>query len=91
MLYDIEFLYYNIKIYLYPQHADAKLFKEKDEPTEEHLEMLLWAYSPEAAKVKKVIKETHEEKQDGGDKRDSRKRKSSGNENESPSKKQKED
>ncbi|KAJ2941833.1 hypothetical protein O0L34_g10641 [Tuta absoluta] len=69
------------------KYADAKLF-EKDEPTKEHLEMLLWAYSPEASKVKKVIDETKEEVED---KRESRKRKSSANESESPSKKHKDD
>lgn len=29
-----------------------KLFKESGEPTEEHLEMIYWAYSPQPAKVK---------------------------------------
>ncbi|XP_061727355.1 uncharacterized protein LOC133532621 isoform X1 [Cydia pomonella] len=64
------------------KHANAKLFNDKDEPTAEHLELLLWAYSPEAAKVKKVVPETKESKQD-------RKRKSSGGD-ETPSKKKKE-
>ncbi|XP_063371883.1 myb-like protein X [Cydia amplana] len=63
------------------KHANAKLFNDKDEPTAEHLELLLWAYSPEAAKVKKVVPETKEAKD--------RKRKSSGGD-ESPSKKKKE-
>ncbi|KOB70230.1 Uncharacterized protein OBRU01_11665 [Operophtera brumata] len=31
------------------------------EPTKEHLEFLLWAYSPEAARVKKLLKETKED------------------------------
>ncbi|XP_049884306.1 myb-like protein X [Pectinophora gossypiella] len=70
------------------KYADAKLF-DKDEPTKEHLEMILWAYSPEAAKVKKVLSETKEEKEE--DKKESRKRKSSTSDRESPSKKQKED
>ncbi|XP_045456299.1 uncharacterized protein LOC123666136 [Melitaea cinxia] len=65
------------------KHSEAKLFNDKDEPTPEHLEMLLWAYSPEAAKVKKVIKETSVEKEVN------RKRRSSAKE-ESPSKKTKE-
>ncbi|XP_059056026.1 uncharacterized protein LOC131849913 isoform X2 [Achroia grisella] len=67
------------------KHADAKLFNEKDEPTSEHLELLLWAYSPEAARVKKVVPETKEEKQDGD-----RKRRASDRDSESPSKKKKE-
>ncbi|CAH2083553.1 unnamed protein product [Euphydryas editha] len=66
------------------KHSEAKLFNEKDEPTAEHLEMLLWAYSPEAARVKKVIKETSVEKEVND-----RKRKSSAGD-ESPSKKKKE-
>ncbi|CAH0698369.1 unnamed protein product [Spodoptera exigua] len=61
------------------QHADAKLFTEKDEPTAEHLEMLLWAYSPDPARVKKYLPETKEE----------RKRRSSGREDDSPSKRTK--
>ncbi|XP_048002511.1 uncharacterized protein LOC125239076 [Leguminivora glycinivorella] len=61
------------------KHADAKLFNDKDEPTPEHLELLLWAYSPEAAKVKKLVPETKED----------RKRKSSGGDD-TPSKKKKE-
>ncbi|KAF9405607.1 hypothetical protein HW555_013734 [Spodoptera exigua] len=44
------------------KHADAKLFTEKDEPTAEHLEMLLWAYSPDPARVKKYLPETKEER-----------------------------
>ncbi|XP_052748137.1 uncharacterized protein LOC128200067 [Galleria mellonella] len=68
------------------KYAEAKLFNEKDEPTKEHLELLLWAYSPEAARVKKVVPETKEEKQDGGD----RKRRASDRDSESPSKKKKE-
>nr|XP_026486485.1 uncharacterized protein LOC113393688 [Vanessa tameamea] len=66
------------------KHSDAKLFDDKDEPTAEHLEMLLWAYSPEAARVKKVISETNESKEVND-----RKRKSSADD-ESPSKKKKE-
>ncbi|KAH9643723.1 hypothetical protein HF086_007693 [Spodoptera exigua] len=61
------------------EHADAKLFTEKDEPTAEHLEMLLWAYSPDPARVKKYLPETKEE----------RKRRSSGREDDSPSKRTK--
>ncbi|XP_075990004.1 uracil-DNA degrading factor [Anticarsia gemmatalis] len=53
------------------KYADAKLFNEKDEPTAEHLDMLLWAYSPEAARVKKCVPETKDETTD------SRKRRSS--------------
>lgn len=71
----------------YLQHADAVLFKDNDEPTDEHLELLLWAYSPEPAKVKKLIPETKPEakKVEG-----SRKRKSgSEDEEETPSKKKK--
>ncbi|XP_021199131.3 uncharacterized protein LOC110382773 [Helicoverpa armigera] len=45
------------------KHADAKLFNDKDEPTAEHLQMLLWAYSPEPARVKKYIPETKEQKE----------------------------
>ncbi|CAH2227047.1 jg19665, partial [Pararge aegeria aegeria] len=68
------------------KHEDAKLFNEKDEPTAEHLEMLLWAYSPEAARVKKVIPETEAAK-DVND----RKRRSSGHDSDdTPSKKKKE-
>ncbi|CAH0730832.1 unnamed protein product, partial [Brenthis ino] len=62
------------------KYAEAKLFNDKDEPTPEHLEMLLWAYSPEMARVKKVIPEAVQE---------SRKRRCS-EEEESPSKKKKE-
>ncbi|CAG4970185.1 unnamed protein product [Colias eurytheme] len=68
------------------KHAEAKLFNEKDEPTPEHLEMLLWAYSPELARVKKLIPETKESKDD---KQTDRKRRHSDRE-ESPSKKKKE-
>ncbi|XP_045783215.1 uncharacterized protein LOC123879510 [Maniola jurtina] len=68
------------------KHADAKLFNEKDEPTAEHLEMLLWAYSPEPARVKKLIPETNETKHDND-----RKRRSSGHDSDdTPSKKKKE-
>ncbi|XP_072947047.1 uncharacterized protein Ude [Epargyreus clarus] len=70
------------------KHADAKLFNEKDEPTKEHIEMLLWAYSPEAARVKKLIPETKDEK-DKKEEND-RKRRSSGRDDESPSKRKKE-
>ncbi|KAG7306853.1 hypothetical protein JYU34_008316 [Plutella xylostella] len=69
------------------KHADAVLFKDNDEPTDEHLELLLWAYSPDPAKVKKLIPETKPEakKVEG-----SRKRKSgSEDEEETPSKKKK--
>ncbi|KAL0858648.1 hypothetical protein ABMA27_012476 [Loxostege sticticalis] len=73
------------------KHAEAKLFNEKDEPTKEHLEMLLWAYSPEPARVKKYVPETKEEKKEKEDsKREDRKRRSSGKEEESSSKKKKE-
>ncbi|XP_038221399.1 uncharacterized protein LOC119839250 [Zerene cesonia] len=68
------------------KHAEAKLFNEKDEPTPEHLEMLLWAYSPEVARVKKVIPETKESKDK--DNQSDRKRRHSDSE-ESPSKKKK--
>ncbi|CAK1591594.1 unnamed protein product [Parnassius mnemosyne] len=75
------------------KHADAKLFDEKDEPTKEHLEMLLWAYSPEQARVKKTIQETKEEseKESKQEKEvNDRKRRSSARDDESPSKKKKE-
>ncbi|CAK1547941.1 unnamed protein product [Leptosia nina] len=75
------------------KHAEAKLFNNKDEPTDEHLEMLLWVYSPEAARVKKLISEKKEDKnKPATDKRESseRKRRHSDRE-ESPSKKKKED
>ncbi|VVC99042.1 unnamed protein product [Leptidea sinapis] len=65
------------------KHADVKLFNDKEEPTNEHLEMLLWAYSPEAARVKKLIPETEDKS-----KSDDRKRRHS--EDDSPSKKKKE-
>ncbi|XP_013200063.2 uncharacterized protein LOC106142738 [Amyelois transitella] len=65
------------------KHAEAKLFSEKDEPTSEHLQLLLWAYSPEQAKVKKVVSETKEEKNEG----ESRKRRSSARDEESSKKK----
>ncbi|KAI8431679.1 hypothetical protein MSG28_016157, partial [Choristoneura fumiferana] len=42
------------------QHTEAKLFNDKDEPTPEHLEMLVWAYSPDSARVKKYVPETKE-------------------------------
>ncbi|KAJ0184412.1 hypothetical protein K1T71_000835 [Dendrolimus kikuchii] len=71
------------------KHAEAKLFNDKDEPTKEHLEMLLWAYSPEAARVKKYVPETKEEKPERERERSDRKRRSSGGD-ESPSKKKKE-
>ncbi|XP_022833647.1 DNA ligase 1-like [Spodoptera litura] len=64
------------------KHAEAKLFTDKDEPTAEHLQMLLWAYSPEPARVKKYLPETKEDRED-------RKRRSSGREEESPSKRSK--
>lgn len=32
--------------------ADDKLFKDNGEPTDSHLEMIYWAYSPQPAKVK---------------------------------------
>ncbi|XP_050360269.1 uncharacterized protein LOC126780055 [Nymphalis io] len=66
------------------KYSDAKLFGDKDKPTAEHLEMLLWAYSPEAARLKKVISETANESKEVND----RKRKSSADD-ESPSKKKK--
>ncbi|XP_053622851.1 uncharacterized protein Ude isoform X2 [Plodia interpunctella] len=66
------------------KYADAKLFNEKDEPTPEHLELLLWAYSPEPARVKKLVPETKEEKEEN---KESRKRRSSANEEESSKKK----
>ncbi|XP_068627294.1 neurofilament medium polypeptide [Battus philenor] len=74
--------------------ADTKLFNEKDEPTKEHLQMLLWAYSPEPARVKKTIQETKADSE--GDSKssesdgNSRKRRSSARDEESPSKKKKE-
>nr|XP_034838941.1 uncharacterized protein LOC117995059 isoform X2 [Maniola hyperantus] len=82
------------------KHADAKLFNEKDEPTAEHLEMLLWAYSPEPARVKKLVAATDDTKRDtdrkrrssrgSDDKVDDRKRRSSHDSDDSPSKKKKE-
>ncbi|XP_013142147.1 PREDICTED: uncharacterized protein LOC106105994 isoform X2 [Papilio polytes] len=74
------------------KYADAKLFDD-DEPTKEHLEMLLWAYSPEQARVKKTIKETKEESDSDSkseEESNSRKRRSSARDGESPSKKKKE-
>ncbi|CAH2064771.1 unnamed protein product, partial [Iphiclides podalirius] len=79
------------------KHADAKLFNEKDEPTTEHLEMLLWAYSPELARVKKTIPETKEDTESEDKKEDekeekeanNRKRRSSARDDDSPSKKKK--
>ncbi|XP_004922152.1 uncharacterized protein LOC101739385 [Bombyx mori] len=61
-------------------HAEAKLFNEEGEPTPEHLELILWAYSPEAARLKKCLPEVETEV--------SRKRRSSAQE-ESPAKKKK--
>ncbi|KPJ05387.1 hypothetical protein RR46_01332 [Papilio xuthus] len=75
------------------KYADVKLFDEKDEPTKEHLEMLLWAYSPEQARVKKTIQETKEESESDSkseEESNSRKRRSSARDEESPSKKKKE-
>ncbi|GBP70840.1 hypothetical protein EVAR_53504_1 [Eumeta japonica] len=67
------------------KYADVKLFDEKNEPTNEHLEMLLWAYSPDAARAKKYIPESSGRESDerksrssGGDESNERKRKSSG-------------
>ncbi|XP_026746096.1 uncharacterized protein LOC113507438 [Trichoplusia ni] len=45
------------------KYANAKLFTEKDAPTSEHLQMLLWAYSPEPARTKKYVPETHDDRQ----------------------------
>lgn len=70
------------------KHAEAKLFNDKDEPTAEHLQMLLWAYSPEPARVKKYLPETKEDREDTGDRED-RKRRSSAREDDSPSKRSK--
>lgn len=72
------------------KHAEAKLFNSKDEPTKEHLEMLLWAYSPEAARVKKTVPETKEDKDGEKKEENDRKRRSSARDDESPSKKKKE-
>lgn len=44
------------------KHKDVKLFNEKDEPTDVHLQMLAWAYSPDAARTKKCLKERLVEK-----------------------------
>lgn len=73
------------------KHAEAKLFTDKDEPTAEHLEMLLWAYSPEPARVKKYLPETKEDREDREDTgdREDRKRRSSAREDDSPSKRSK--
>lgn len=62
------------------KYADTNLFNDKDEPTAEHLEMLLWAYTPEVAKIKKLIPEVKE----------NRKRRQEESEEESPTKKKKE-
>ncbi|XP_030038578.2 uncharacterized protein LOC115453981 [Manduca sexta] len=64
------------------KHQDAKLFNEKDEPTKEHLEMLLWAYSPEPARVKKTVPELKEDRKRRSSAADERE--------ESPSKRKKE-
>ncbi|CAH0757864.1 unnamed protein product [Diatraea saccharalis] len=77
------------------KHAEAKLFDEKEQPTKEHIEMMLWAYSPEPARVKKYVSETKEEKNDSDAKekeKQDRKRRSSARDrdDESPSKKKKE-
>ncbi|KAJ8706916.1 hypothetical protein PYW07_012994 [Mythimna separata] len=84
------------------KYADAKLFTDKDEPTAEHIQLLLWAYSPEPARAKKYVPETRETKEDApkdnsdrkrrhSDKEDNtdRKRRSSGRDDESPSKRSK--
>ncbi|XP_045489006.1 uncharacterized protein LOC110996169 isoform X1 [Pieris rapae] len=75
------------------KYVDAKLYNEKDEPTKEHLELLLWAYSPDAARVKKVIPEPKSEEEEPKAKEkkhndSDRKRRHS--DEESPSKKKKE-
>ncbi|KAL4719307.1 hypothetical protein ACJJTC_018229 [Scirpophaga incertulas] len=82
------------------KYADVKLFDEKEQPTKEHVEMMLWAYSPEPARVKKYVPETkpetkQEESNENGDEEESetkgdRKRRSSANEDETSSKKKKE-
>lgn len=56
------------------QANKSKLFKEDGSPTTEHLEMIYWAYSPNADKLKEYI-----EKVNG--KPESNKRKSSSNKN----------
>ncbi|OWR45435.1 hypothetical protein KGM_200513 [Danaus plexippus plexippus] len=49
------------------KYADVKLFDEEDKPTPEHLDMLLWAYSPERERVRKLMreKETGENRENG--------------------------
>ncbi|KAF9815565.1 hypothetical protein SFRURICE_010680 [Spodoptera frugiperda] len=61
------------------RNRELKTLKEK---------MLLWAYSPEPARVKKYLPETKEDREDTGDRED-RKRRSSAREDDSPSKRSK--
>uniref|UniRef100_A0A2H1W459 SFRICE_039315 n=1 Tax=Spodoptera frugiperda TaxID=7108 RepID=A0A2H1W459_SPOFR len=37
------------------QYADARLFTADRAPTPEHMEMLLWAYSPKPKRVAKLL------------------------------------
>ncbi|CAH0602482.1 unnamed protein product [Chrysodeixis includens] len=70
--------------HLKEKYANAKLFTDKDAPTAEHLQMLLWAYSPEPARTKKHVPETHEDRKRRSDSSDDKakegKRESDGSE-----------
>lgn len=62
------------------KEKDISLFKENGEPTEDHLKMIYWAYTPQKDKVKSYL-----EKKD----KKSEKRKTSSDEDATPSKKKK--
>lgn len=62
------------------KEKDLSLFRENGEPTEEHLKMIYWAYTPQKDKVKSYL-----EKKD----KKSEKRKTSSDEDATPSKKKK--
>lgn len=47
------------------------LFKSDGSPSEEHLNMIYWAYSPQADKVKSLANKRHAEEENNGSDSDS--------------------
>lgn len=76
---------------IWKANIDADMWTDDDIPTKDHMEMIMWGFSPEASKIKKNL-DTLKEKLGGGDKKSVSKRKpesSDSSSDESPSKKKK--
>lgn len=86
--------------YLENISEDTEMFDKNNLPTKEHLELILWGFSPHASKIKKILPELkkaingsdsseEEEEEEKPTKKKASKQSSSSSEDESPKKKTK--